>query len=167
MSEATVIAALPAYTFIETIQTSAQAGTTPATNLTADLSYAVFKVYYDRAVAELTLDEAARGIDLSGTANEDAALSFLIASYIIERNPSWAASSISTPGGGSVSRVTNNANSSISDPEKSYIKLLDKIEAGELGGDMLIDVTSEMQVHDDETDYQSVREGSYDPTAEE
>jgi hypothetical protein len=167
MSEATVIAALPAYTFIETIQTQAQSQTNPATNLTADLLYAAFHVYYDRAVEELSSDEAARGIDLSGTANEDAALSFLIASYIIERNPAWAASSVSTPGGGSVSRsVDSKTGMNISDPERSYNKLLDKIESGELTNTPLIDPTSEMQVHDDETNYQAVREGSYDPASE-
>lgn len=162
VSQAQVIEALPAYTFIDSVQSADEYNNTE--NTTADILYPQFAPMLKRAKGELANDLVTLDNLVLSKDDELAALCFLIAKYIMERNPAAFASNISTSGGGSVSHGSyGEGRMDKTDPERSYENILSKAQAGELGSDSLLTVDEEMTVHDDETNFQSVREGSYTP----
>lgn len=158
VSEENVRAALSVYTFFESVQTAAE--DTAGTNTDADLLYDDFKIYYDDAADQLAdLLAAADNLVLSD-AKTKKALCYLIADLFLQKNPGWSASSLSVSPGESISRTDPLK----TDPRKSLEKLIaDAIAATTVGGLCAPGEEDEVLVHDTETYFKEVTEGTYDP----
>lgn len=163
VSEAEVISSLPRFTFFESVQTEAEKDA--GTNTDADLLYNDFEDYYNDALDQLAdaLAEAG-GLVLTDTKTKKA-LCYLIADTFLQKHPGWSASSMSMAPGESISR-TDPLNT---DPRKSFNNLIEKALAAsdKMRGGLCAPSDDEGVIqHDDDSDYQAVIEGTYDPTAE-
>jgi len=163
VSEADVLSALTSFTFFESVQTEAQRDA--GENTDADLLYDDFKIYYEDALDQLadTLAEA-DDLVLSDTKTKKA-LCYLIADTFLQKHPGWSASSMSMAPGESISR-TDPLNT---DPRKSFNNLIEKALAAsdKMRGGLCAPSDDEGVIqHDDDSNYQAVIEGTYDPTAE-
>ena len=160
VTEAAVLAALPKYTFFESVQSAAESEAVQNTD--ADLLYPDFQVYYEDALDQLTDALAVAGnLELSDIKRRKA-LCYLIADIFLQKHPGWSAESISVSPGESISRT----DPGVTDPRKSFKALIDgAIAASSIGGICAPDDDGEVLVHDDETAYQEVIEATYDPAS--
>lgn len=109
-TEADVIAAVQANTPLS-VQTTAQAATTPATNTTARLLYnsasrtqGNFTRYYAQAVRQLAKDLNRFNLQIED-AEKPEALAYLIWDFFIKKFPDWEAQNISLGSSESVTRA--------------------------------------------------------------
>lgn len=160
VTEADVIAALPKFVFFESVQTAAE--DTASQNTDADLLYDDFKIYYDDAVDQLADKLAEVGDLVLSAAKEKKALCYLIADTFLQKHPGWSARSLSVAPGESISRE----DPLNTDPRKSFDKLIERALAASVGSPLGPDDDEAMIQHDDDSAYQDVIEGTYDPTAE-
>jgi hypothetical protein len=128
--EADVIAALEGFTPLS-IQSAAQAGTTPATNTGARLLYASstrtqgnFSLFYGQAKRDIVKDQVRFNVTIP---DEDMALAlaYLIWHYGIKKFPDWEAKSVNS-GGDSVSREKAGMTSA----KAAYLELLKAAKKG-------------------------------------
>jgi len=146
LSEANIIAAIQAQTAFS-VQTAAEAGASPATNITANILHASasrkqgnFTVFLAMAEDQLTKDLLQIG-KTATDAQKEKALAYLIGSYQEAKDPDVFANSVSF-GGYSVSRSNGPGYLSA---YKSFLQSLPMVDSGA--------ISTEIEHTKDHTDY--------------